>query len=280
MNALENTLDWDVAEADSDAWDMMEDEYDLAVMLGEELDMDEDVLDLEQVLRDALREDHADAPPEEMEDALANVLESMTPAESFNFAKALRQVEKGAAQALADPAVGQVATTALPLAGAAVGTYFGGSAGTAIGSGLGGAAAKALPGAKPTPPAPAPPPMPSLSKPTVAGGSTAAAKGLVLTQQPEVLKSLLALSLGEQGRKSVDGVPVGAVMNLLSTIFGQAAADADELLHASDETAGYLLDGEGQYNSDPVAPADRADALYAALLDAENDHISEAVGEW
>jgi len=236
------------------------------------------------VLREALLEDYADAPPDQIEEALTNVLESMTPAESFNFSKALSRVEKGAAQALGDPAVGQFASTALPLAGGAAGAYFGGPGGTAIGSGLGGAAAKALSGSgKPTPaamPRSTQAPTSSLPKSLVAGGLPAAAKGLVLTAHPGVLKSLLALSLGEHGRKSVDGVPVGAVMNLLSTIFGQAAADADELMQSSDETPAYLLDAEGHYHTDPAAPADRADALYAALLDAENEPFTQAASEW
>jgi hypothetical protein len=284
VTAVDETWEWgaaDVAEGDSGAWETRDDEYYLAEALGEGLELDEDVLELGEVLREALREDYTDAPPEEMEDTLSNVFELMTPAESFNFTKALRQVETGAAQALADPAVGQFATAALPLAGAAVGTAYGGPAGTAIGSGLGGAAAKALSGAKPAPPTrPGAPAMPSLPTSPVAAGSSAAAKGLILTQQPDVLKSLLALSLGEHGRKSVGGVPVGAVMNLLSTIFGQAAADADELLYADEATNRYLLESQGQYQPDPAAPADRADALYAALLDAENEDLTEAVGEW
>jgi hypothetical protein len=284
VSFTEDTRYWesaDAAEAEADGWDMLDQEYDLAEMLGDEVDLEADVLDLGEVLRGALREDYANAPPEEMEDALANVLESMTPAESFNFAKALRQVEKGAAQALEDPAVGQFATTALPLAGAAVGTAFGGPAGTAIGSGLGGAAAKAISGAKPTPPTSAgAPTMPTPPTSPVASGSSAAAKGLILTQQPEVLKSLLALSLGEHGRKSVDGVPVGAVMNLLSTIFSQAAADADELMYSGGLMASYLPDGDSEYQPDPASPADRVDALYTAFLDAENEDLTEAVGEW
>jgi hypothetical protein len=281
VSIMEGTLNWeneDAAEADPEAWHMLDEEYDLAEV-GDELDLEAEVLGLGEVLREALREDYADAPAEEMEDALANVFELMTPAESFNFAKALRQVEKGGSQVLADPALGQIATTALPLAGAAVGTAYGGPAGTAIGSGLGGAAAKAL-SAKPTPAArPGPTPMPSTPTSPVAAGSPAAARGLILTQQPEVLKSLLALALGKHGRRSVDGVPVGAVMNLLSTVFGQAAAEADELMYSGEVAPSYLPDGDSESQADRAAPADRADALYTTLLDAENEDLTEAVGE-
>jgi hypothetical protein len=283
MSFMDSTLNWEsaeVAEANPEAWHMLDEEYDLAEMQGDELDLEVDVLDLGEVLREALREDYADAPAEEIEDALANVFELMTPAESFNFAKALRQVEKGASQVLADPAVGQIATTALPLAGAAVGTAYGGPAGTAVGSGLGRAAAKALSGAKPTPATrPGQTPMPVTPTAPVAAGSPAAVKGLILTQQPEVLTSLLALALGEQGRRAVDGVPVGAVMNLLSTVFGQAAADADELMYSGEVSPSYLPEGDSAYQADPAAPANRADALYTALLDAESEDLTEAVGE-
>jgi hypothetical protein len=284
VSFMEGTLDWEsaeAAEADIEAWRTLDEEYDLAEMLGDDLDVEADVLDLGDVFREALSEDYADAPPEEMEAALDNVFELMTPAEAFNFSKALRQVEKGASQVLADPQVGQIATTALPLAGATVGTAFGGPAGTAIGSGLGGAAAKALSGSKPTPAARprSTPPPPTPTSP-IAAGSPAAAKGLILTQQPEVLRSLLALALGEHGRRSVDGVPVGTVMNLLSTVFGQAAAEADELMYSGEIAPSYLPDGDGAYPADAAAPADRADALYTRLLDDENEDLGGAVGEW
>jgi hypothetical protein len=276
----EVTPEWEAsdAEAGTYAWDTTDD-GDLAELLeGEEFEGD--VLELEGAFREALGEEYESASPDEIEDALVNVFESMTAAESFNFAKALGQIEKGAAQALADPAVSRFATAALPYAGAAVGTSFGGPAGTAIGSGLGGAAAKALAGARPPAARPIAPIAPLPTSPLAATGSAAAAKGLVLTQQPEVLRSLLALSLGEHGRKSVDGVPVGAVMNLLSTIFGQAAADADELSYMSEEASDYPLDGEEAYDTGFAAPSERADALYAALLDAENEDFAEAIGEW
>jgi hypothetical protein len=245
-------------------------------------DLYEEPANLAEVLRAALLEDYAGATSGQMEEALVSMLDTMTPAESFNMCKALRQVEKGASQALADPTVAQTA----PLLGGAAGAYFGGPVGFTIGSGLGGAAARALSGSgKPALPPPTTstsvsagaPPTPAL-KPPVAGGSAAAARGLVLTQQPEVLKSLLALALGEQGRKSIDGVPVGAVMNLLATIFAQAAVDADQLAH-SREVPAYLLGGQGQVQRDLAAPTDRAEALYEVLISAENQGLAEAVGQ-
>lgn len=195
--------------------------------LDDEFDEFDDV-DLAEVLRDSLADEYADASPEELDDALEYIFESMSPAEAFNFGKALSQIERGASQILTDPAVAQVAKTTLPIAGGAVGTLVGGPvAGTAIGTSLGSAAAKALPAGRPKAP-----PRPGTA--SIAAGSPAAAQGLVLTQQPQVLQSLLSLALGQHGRQSVNGVPVGAVMNLLSSVFGQAAADADALLDEAD----------------------------------------------
>jgi len=237
--------------------------------LQEYLD-DLDLVDLGEALRASLAEDYAYASPEEMDEALLNVFDSMTAAEAFNVGKALSQIEKGAAQALAHPAVGQLARTSLPIAGGALGTAVGGPVGTAVGQRLGGAVAKAVPTratvARPQP-----------AKGSVADGSDAARKLLVLSQDPSVLKSLVALALGSEGRKSIGGVPVGAFTNLLSTLAGQAAADADELLGGREMPA-YLRDAEDYQGVDPAVPADRARALYAALLDAENESLAEAGG--
>jgi len=110
-------------------------------------------------------------------------------------------------------------------------------------------------------------------QPNVAGGSAAAAQGLVLSQRPDVLQALLSLAMGQQGQKSVNGVPVAGVMNMLSSVFGQAAADADELLYLDGE------DGESADSEDLVGitalPSDRT--LYTALLDADNYELSEAL---
>ena len=245
--------------------------------LVDELAMDDDgSLRLGEVLGEALRDEYADATPEELDVALLDVVESMTPAEAINFTSALRQIEKGAARTLQDPAVAQLVATGLPLAGGAAGTLIGGPVGTAVGSGLGGAAAKALAG---KPPAAAPRAAAGPQTSAVASGSAAAKQGLVLCQQPEVLKCLLALALGQHGQQSVAGMPVGSVMSLLSTIFGQAAADAEELIEAGEGLPEYLLDADGELAADPGSPEDRAQALYSALLDAEDAYLAEAAGD-
>lgn len=289
LELVDASDDLDVLEGEEYDLDVLEGEeaYDLDVWEGdeyldEEADWDEDVAELEEVLHGSLHEDYADALPEEVEAALYNIFDSMSAAEAFSLRKALRQIKKGTSKALRGP-LGQVVKTGLPIAGGAAGTLLGGPAGTAVGSALGSAAAKALPSpskasapARPSRMAVSPlrPTFPAATAP-ISTGSTAAAQGLVLTQQPEVLQSLLALALGTEGRRSIDGVPVGAVMNLLSSVFAQAAGDADELRYWDEESSGYLYDSEVYPDGDPAAPADRARALYAHLLDSENRRLAE-----
>jgi hypothetical protein len=204
---------------------------------------------------------------------LFNVIDALTPAESLSFTKALRQIQAGAGQVLGDPTVKQLAVAALPLAGGAVGTLAG-PAGTAVGSALGGAAAKALAGgggARPAAGAAGP-------GPAAAAGLPAAVKGLVAMNDPAVVKATLAAALGQQGRTSVNGVPVAAVMNMLSTIFGQAAAEADEQMHQRSATPTYMLDEQAP-PGDPVAPGDRAEALYAAFVRVRDGQLAEEV-DW
>jgi hypothetical protein len=273
-----------------------------------------DAEDLADVLRSVLHEGYADASDEEMSDALANVLDSISPAEAFNFASALDRIGKGASQLISDPTFAAVAQTALPILGGAAGTMIGGPIGTALGGKLGSLAASALPTrpgpaqptAQPVAAAPAPtaavvpspgimapavvaaaapaasapavtppgipPPVPGSASP-VAGGSAAAAQGLVLTQQPDVLKSLLATALGQHGTQTVSGVPVAQVLGLLSQVFGKAAADADELM--------YLGQQSDATESVPDGADDSVDSLYADLLGADNLELAETAGwDW
>lgn len=121
--------------------------------------------------------------------------------------------------------------------------------------------------------APAPLDTPSAPGPAspVAGGSAAAAQGLVLTQQPEVLRALLAAALGQHGRNQVSGIPVGQLLALLSQVFAQAATDADELMYLdqqADATESVL---------DEV-PIGSIRSLYLDLLGADNLEFAEAVG--
>jgi hypothetical protein len=105
----------------------------------------------------------------------------------------------------------------------------------------------------------------------VAGGSAAAAQGLVLCQQSEVLRGLLATALGQHGRQHVSGVPVAQLLTLFSQVIGQAAADADELMYHEQQPG----DAESVFEDEPSDP-DRS--LYADLLGADNLELAEAAG--
>jgi hypothetical protein len=228
---------------------------------------------LGQVLREVMCDDYVGADDEAYDDALGAVLDAMSTAEAFSFQKALQQIQSGAGRVLANPLVGQVTRTALPAGAGALGSLIGGPAGTALGSRLGTLAAGALAPAGQPPKAPAGQPLAapagSAPMPPVAGGSAAAAQAAVVTQQPDVLKALVALAMGQHGAQQIGGMPVATVMNMLSSIFGQAAADADELAY---------LDGDGidggdaeEAYAEPEIGTGRS--LYTALMDIENEEL-------
>jgi hypothetical protein len=120
----------------------------------------------------------------------------------------------------------------------------------------------------PPPEIPPPAPRPAFS---VAGGSAAAARALVLTQQPDVLRSLLATALGQYGRKEASGVPAAQVITLFRDVVEQAAADADELMYLDQQA-----DAAESVREDP--PAGSVRALYTDLLGADNLELGEAAG--
>lgn len=220
--------------------------------------------ELPDLLAEVMCEEYAGADSVELDDALDGMLESLSPAEAFSVTKALGQIGRGAAAVTSDPAFARIAGSVLPVAGGALGTVAGGPAGTALGARLGAAAASSLPKPKATHRhAAAGVPVGSAS-----AGSAAAAQGLVLTQHPDVLKGLLALAVGEHGRRTVDGVPVAALMSMLSSVFGAAAADADELAYAHGDAEDVT---HGAWDGDDAS-------LYAALVDADNAELAEAVG--
>jgi len=105
----------------------------------------------------------------------------------------------------------------------------------------------------------------------VAGGSAAAAQGLVLTQQPDVLRTLLATAMGQHGRREINGVPAAQMLAMLSQVFGQAAADADELMYLEQQPEA----GEGVSEDTPGGSGPR---LYADLLGADNLELAESTG--
>jgi len=70
---------------------------------------------------------------------------------------------------------------------------------------------------------------------------------------------------------------VAKVTNMLSSVFGQAAADADELMYLG-ETEGFA-DSEGFGYEIDAGPPVSGRELYTLLLDADNAELAEAL-EW
>jgi hypothetical protein len=266
--------------------------------------------DLADALRSAMSREYADASAQEMGDALEALFGSMTPAEAFNFSSALKQIGTHGSKLLSDPTFIQVASTAAPIVLGVAGTALGGPAGGALGAGLGNIAANALSARAARPPAAAqptaaepapsaaampapsplpspvvPPPVPSAPTlpspeipppaprpaPSIAGGSAAAARALVLAMQPDVLRSLLATALGRYGGKESSGLPVAQIVTLFSEAIGEAAADADELMYL-----GQHPDAKESLPED--TPAGSARSLYTELLGADNIELAEAAG--
>jgi hypothetical protein len=268
---------------------------------------DDDSRGLGDVFGDLLDDEYADATPEELDEALLDVLDELSVAEGSFFTSALRQID----QTLRDPAVARVAVTALPLAGGAAGTLVGGPIGTAIGTGLGTTVAKSLggpPGAAatpgtpktvapgpsgaaatpgtPKPPAPGPsaaaatPETPKTAAPgSVESGSASALRGLLMSQDPRVLSALGSLAVGTAGRTSIDGVPAGAIASALSEIFAAAARDAEKLVQAKTALPTYLHDAEGELSVDPSSREQRAAALYSHLMRTQNARLASIAGE-
>jgi len=145
--------------------------------------------DLGELLAEALFDGQSSATATEFDDALADVLETMSTAEEINFTRALG---------------------ALPAAARIGGTLIGGPV---VGGVLGGVATRVLAGgpaavASPSPSAPQSSSVAGSS--TAAQPSSAAAKALVLLGQDDqnVQKSLTKLALGQPG--PVAGRPVAA----------------------------------------------------------------------
>jgi hypothetical protein len=208
-------------------------------------------LDWEWSLIGAMREDLAEAAtPDMVDEMMVDLLDSLTLTEAFDFGKALAQIQKGASAALADPTVRQITQVALPAAGGMVGGPLGATlAARAVASG----------------------PGPPTKAPTTKQGPSAATKGLVAVTQPSVLTQLLAAAMGERGRQTVNGVPNAALLSTLSSLFGQAAAEADELARGSTGPA-YVGAGE---SFDDWTPRYHDDAVYESLLAAESREFEE-----
>ncbi len=188
----------------------------------------------------------------------------------------------------------KAAPVVLPVAGQVVGSIYGGPAGGAIGKQLGslagGAISNVAGGAKPAAPA-------GVAAPPPASGGPAPAAGQLLhtITRPETLQALASMAMGVMGKSNVNvggtPVPVSAFSNLLSTLAERAEKEYNAAL-AQDQGSvpKYLQDPSGKIKGDPAVAADRAEALYELLGEAEaagesseaseSAEYGEAMSEW
>lgn len=210
-----------------------------------------------EAMAEALHDRYVDALPEELELAMDHMFESLSEPEAFNLASAIHKAGSTVAQVGANPTAARLASIAAPVAGGTLGMAIGGP----VGAHLGSSAAKALHGA--ATPGRRAVAAPAAGSAAPLAGSTAAAQALVLTQCPQVLQALLALSLGQHGQRAVAGVPVTSLMKTLSSMFSQAASDGEELDYWEGDDAAAA----GEWSESVDMPYDeRPHRMYAHLI--------------
>lgn len=162
-----------------------------------------------------------------------------------------QNLEAGSVEDFLDD-LGNLAASALPAVGGAIGSIIAPGVGTAIGSGLGSLAGSALHSAiGPSPAAPAQLPQQQAGLPYgMPAGLPASSQQLVATllqvlSQPGMLQALSSMLLGQAGTPTVPvantQVPVSAFTNLLSTLAGHAseAYNSERAASAYPESAPY-----------------------------------------
>lgn len=174
--------------------------------------------------------------------------------------------------------------------GATAGATMGGPYGALLGGLLGGLRAPPSRSPRPRPPraapAPAPPAAPGASPgtpgPGTPTGSASAGQLLALLQRPEIMQALLAMLMGQAGRRQVrlgrESVPVNAVTSAIAELATRATEEHNASLHRMDATPSYLLDDSGAPLCDAASPGERAGVLVdlawratEADLDASDD---------
>lgn len=195
------------------------DEYYLEDELELDDELDDDIVALGDAFREVLHEEYSCLSPEDTDEALIEVFESLTPAESFSLAKALDGLGKGSQAAVKNPTFQQLAGTALPV----VGTAFGGP----VGGTIAGAAGQALIG---RPAVAAPPPAAVSATPAKAATADQLAKqALVAAYLPAVQKAVLANAIGANANQQVGGVAVQDIVNMLGTLLKGSVGEAEDV---------------------------------------------------
>lgn len=288
-------MDTFTSEADLDDWLDEEALYDDELDDDWELDDEEDdeFVDLGDAFRRLLHDDYADLSPEETDEVLLDMVESLPPDEAFNFVKALSDIAKPAAGILGSPQLGQILSVAAPLAG----TALGGPAGGAIARSLAQAAGSALARNPKVPavPASAMPAMATAAPHVLAQLPPAAQVAQAATQAANAVKAfdfaslqpvkeaVLAKAMQPYGKQEIAGIPVDQLVGTLATLLaGSVASGArsavpgaapTEAIDDSDEVPVDLF-------GDEAWPVDEetADAIYETLVAQHQQDLADAAG--
>jgi hypothetical protein len=230
-------------------------------------------------LDEILADEYSDLPPRQLEQVLEETLGDVSPEDLENFWGSLKNVGGAVSKALPGIASGALtgATT-----GAALGPW-GALGGALIGGTLGGMAQPSgqqppqQPSAPqrpmPSPPSHAQQPPQTVSPALPAVSPVPAAAQLLQTMfQPEVLQALMAMLMGQAGRRNIPvsgtQVPVGAFTNLLGVLASKAAAEYTAVV-PNGGSPEYLYDYAGQPKGDPAVDEHRAQALWELLREAD-----------
>jgi hypothetical protein len=286
-------MDTFTSEADLDDWLDEEALYDDELDDDWELDDEEDdeFFDLGNAFRRVLHDDYADLSPEETDEVLLDMVESLPPDEAFNFVKALGDIAKPAAGVLRSPQFGQVLSVAAPLAG----TALGGPAGGAIARSLAQAAGSALARNPKVPAVPASA-MPAMAATQVlaqlppaaqvAQAATQAAnavKAFNFAALPPVREAVLANAMKPFGQQTIGGIPVDQLVGTLATLLARSVPGGvpsavpgtavTEAIDDSDEVPVELF-------GDEAWPVDEetADAIYETLVAQHQQDLADAAG--
>mgnify|MGYP007082235948 FL=1 len=226
---------------------------------------------------------YRDMDDDQVDEALSEALDEMTPEEIEGFFGSLGKVAKGLGRTLV-----RAAPKILPVVGGAVGTVVGGPVGTAIGSQLGGIAGGLV--GRATQGKSRHRPRRRISAPTRAAhasrrirrrglqrrpgqravNNNTAAQLLSLIQNPSFLRSLTARLLGDSQASIVHvgeaavAAPFGAFMNALEVLATEAAAEAHSGGTGIPE---YLLDEMGEAIVDVGDDQARAEHLLSLLAE-------------
>jgi hypothetical protein len=292
-------MDTFTSEADPDDWldeeALYDDELDDDELDDEDEgfydDEDDDLIDLGDAFRRVLHDDYAGLSPEETDEVLLDMVESLPPDEAFNFVKALGDIAKPAAGVLRSPQLGQVLSVAAPLAG----TALGGPAGGAVARSLAQAAGSALARSPKVPAVPASA-MPAMAATQVlaqlppaaqvAQAATQAAnavKAFNFAALPTVREAVLANAMKPFGQQEVAGIPVDQLVGTLARLLAGSipggvpnavpGAAVTEAIDDSDEVPVELFGDEAW-----AVDEETADAIYETLVAQHQQDLADAAG--